>query len=178
MERVKVVFVGDGLGYRDRFLFAYLFYRSVRERVILEGGMSSLAEELRVSVRELSEGLKSLEEKGYIKRVMVNTGGRSFLREIKLMSRGYDRLKVPKDFLYAGGSLRARGLLLTLTYYSRPRLLSNGITVKDTFFCLQDIKTEDARNFRTLRKLIEELERKGMVLVIRRRPYYVVRILG
>ncbi|MDQ7082662.1 MAG: hypothetical protein Q9N34_06700 [Aquificota bacterium] len=94
MDKVRVPVVEDGLGYEERFVFAYLSWKSVRGRVALEGSISSLAEEMRIDrVKSLSKNLKSLEGKGLIKLMKTREGRKQVLREIKLRGRGYDRVR-------------------------------------------------------------------------------------
>ncbi|MDQ7082661.1 MAG: hypothetical protein Q9N34_06695 [Aquificota bacterium] len=40
------------------------------------------------------------------------------------------------------------------------------------------MKAPDARDFKTLKKLLRELKRYALILILRTRPYHVVRIIG
>lgn len=173
MERVYLV--EDGLGYGERFVLGFLSTRLSRDRAFLFEGSEGLSEEMEVSRKRLHSYLKSLEEKGYLKVDRRWTGDRLFTTSVKLNLKGGKWIRVPTSFLYAGDP-RERGLLLSLAGNSR-KVKTKGLELRKVSLLAKEWTAPDVRSFRTLKKLLLSLQKRGFILVERTRPFYVLRVV-
>lgn len=164
----------EDVGYGERYVYAYLSWRAHR-RVVSVPSFPDFCSYMEVPASSVRNIINRLEEKGFIRAERKNARRGKTIRRIELkVPRGERLIKVPLGFLFVRG-LKERGLLLTLVKRAVPEKAGEKVFYYCSFH-LDDLFTEDARDERTIRKMLRNLAKRKTIEIEKTRPYYVVEV--
>jgi len=165
----------EEIGYAERFVFAYLSWKAHR-KVLHIPSFTHLCFDIEAPPSSVRDIIDSLESKGLLQIERRSSRNGRTIKAITIKPPRGERLTtVPLHFLYSG-SMKERGLLLTLVNRARPQRRG-----QKTFyyygFHLSDLALNDAKDGRTLRRMLRALEKEYAINIEQTKPYYLVRVL-